>query len=278
LWKPSWLEACCVRRPLGVLHGKLKERNRPAPVVGMVASLSPDIRKLIEAIEAWPAALSNAGQSRERGPPTAQPEYEAAPPGPELKLCSALRAPPHHRTYSMASGVPQRENLLQTGKALSSDIGPGYYPITVHSTVVRDPARRQRHFASTVPARPKRLQGPVGVKEIPDPGSAYAHSSEVLPPLSEGISGASPFASLSHRFEPGGYLRALALQQQQPSTKRPTPYRFGAPHWDGPYAPAAEPPLVIPSDHAARLAAARASPGLTSVAAPPSPGLAPVRE
>jgi len=255
----------------------------------VVHALSPDLRKLIDAIEAWPSTVSQARASAmkvstghvdaemvgaaltDKAAEAAACAEEGAEDGdddeedgeeeeggkkrvvatPVVKLTSSIRAHPSHRLSSMASAVAQRDEVWRHSE-LGPNIGPGAYPTTTVSMRVYEPAKRSQTFRSTVAPRPRFL-GLNGEPNLPD--GKYAHSAMPRKPYGA-VPGTSPFHSVSYRFDASGYLKS---QQTLQAEYRPSRGVHTAPGWDGPHGAAAPAPLYVPHDHAARLAAARAS-------------------
>ena len=244
----------------------------------MVRALNPELRRLIEAIESWPTAVSHAqraaqkpekGRAAPPGPPggtstlhsgdadaeegeEAESSGHARAAAPAPRLSSSLRAPASRRLSSMASTVPQRDEEWRRS-AIGPGLGPGAYDARPGGLEVRDAVRHSEFFRSNVPQRPEQL-GRAG--EVVPPESMYAHSSKPHKP--KAILGVSPFNSTTLRFGVDGHLQSVRIQQLPSPRRRATSGYQGAPQWDAPYT-AAPPPLVVPPDHAERLAAARAS-------------------
>ena len=238
----------------------------------VVHTLSPDLMKLIDAIEAWPSAVSaiqksvkprthsipaagssGAIEAAEDGGDGEEEEEEeefatrraGPPPRLNVKLTSSLRAQATHRMSSMASAVPQRQQDWRHS-ALGPSLGPGSYATTVEGCEVRDLARKSHFYRSDAPARAKNL-GLVG--EPPAPDGMFANTTSPRKPYAQ-LHGANPFQSCTYRFGADAHLKGLVLQQ-----KRAPPHRaMLTPQWTD-----APEQLVIPADHAERLAAARAS-------------------
>lgn len=232
-------------------------------------ALNPELRKLIDAIEAWPAAVS---QYQRAQPKPAKPiKDEAAADGgegendeneelapsrvlapPALKLTSSLRAPGVRRMPSMASAVEQRDEAWRRS-ALGPALGPGTYQTTVEALTVHESTRRSRTFRSEVAQRPARI-GLAGEPNLPE--GPYAHA--VFPHKPYGaIPGAAVagFKSLGIRFGADGHHNDVLLQQALRASPPPRKPAEGlAPQWKD-----APPVLVVPPDHAERLAAARAT-------------------
>ena len=115
---------------------------------------------------------------------------------------------------------------------------------------VRYPVRASPIFRSDVARLPRNL-GLVG--EAPPPEGMYAHSTR--PAKFCGQVQTATFCSLGYRFGADGHLTDLRVRQRPLRSRdadRPDPATVHAPDWL--YAA-----LSIPPDHAARLAAARAS-------------------
>ena len=252
----------------------------------MALHIPPDLRNLIEAIEAWPATVSQAQRAALKGSSgmshfsagTAAAAFssnapagagdaaaedddeededeaeflaanpKAAPPPQQLFLSSALRAPKKHKLSSMASEVPQRYESWRFS-ALSPTVGPGSYNAGVEAMAVHDARRPQSVFKSGSQARPT-LVGAFG--EPPPPDSRYTDNS--MPRKSYGkVLGASPFISQQHRFGHQAHL-TNRLREQRPSRRAQQ-----MPRWDAPLHQQPEEPLYVHPFHAERLAAARA--------------------
>ena len=230
----------------------------PPPIHG----LSPDLRNLIDAIEAWPSTMSSYqkaqpkrvhqteggegdGDDDEDDEAALAPSLRMPAPAPALKLTTSLRAPVSRRMSSMVSGVPQRDEEWRRS-ALGPALGPGSYATTVEALNVREPTRQSQNFRSDVNQRPPRV-GLVGEPNAPE--GMYAHSSMPHKPYPLVPSSAiATFKSVGYRFGADGYLKSV-LQTPTPVRRRAT---ASVPQWHG---------LQVPSDHAERLAAARASLG-----------------
>ena len=243
----------------------------------MVRALNPELRRLIEAIESWPTAVSHAqraaqkpekGRAAPPGPPggtstlhsgdadaeegeeaESSAHTRAAVPAP--RLSSSLRAPASRRLSSMASTVPQRDQSWRRS-AIGPGLGPGAYDMRPGGVEVRDAVRHTDVFRSNVPQRPDNL-GRAG-EVVPE--SMYAHSCKPHKP--KAILGVSPFNSTTLRFGVDGHLQAVRVQQRPTPRRRTTSRYQGAPKWDAPYSEPQPPPLEVPLDHEERLAAARA--------------------
>ena len=239
----------------------------------MVRALNPDLRQLIEAIEAWPTVVSHAQRAAQKpnargaaaapvqgGAPYPEDAEEgeeveearrAVAPAPVPRLSSSLRAPASRRLSSMASTVPQRDQSWRRS-AIGPGLGPGAYDTRPGGVEVRDAVRHTDVFRSNVPQRPDNL-GRAG-EVVPE--SMYAHSCKPHKP--KAILGVSPFNSTTLRFGVDGHLQAVRVQQRPTPRRRTTSRYQGAPKWDAPYSEPQPPPLEVPLDHEERLAAARA--------------------
>ena len=242
-----------------------------------MASLTKDLRRLIEQIEAWPSVLpapppkSKLPHKEEQDPLEPPMAGRSAPAPPPLRLTSSLNRPTNikpHQLPSMASAVPQRTGLWPPS-ALSSNIGPQTFDNRVEAMVVHSPSRVSPFMKG--PSRPQegapssraRVTGALGGDPFVDPGSLYADRADprrIDLPAVPGVS----FASFTHRFGPDEHLRHLEQLHQPRVPRRPTLYHPLAPRWDGPFVGVPE-PLVLPPDHAERLARARAEGGYRNV-------------
>ena len=175
-----------------------------------------------------------------------QARVHSAQGGKHRNLGASLRAPPTHRMSSMTSAVPQRDEEWRRS-ALGPSLGPGSYQTTIESVEVRDATRKLQIFRSDVPARPPGIPGRQGEPPLPD--GLFAQTSSPNKSYSK-VPGTTWGQSLGYRFDAAGYLQGVQLQQRPKKVHR----NLQAPQWvDEPQ------PLIVPTDHAERLAAARAS-------------------
>jgi hypothetical protein len=243
------------------------------------ATVDPALRALIEAIEAWPTAVSQAerratASSRKAKPfrqnavgaargdvnthsPSLRGPGVYAPLGSlqEPSLSSSLRAPEKQRLSSMASSVPQRSDSWKHS-ALGPNLGPGAYTTpTLDAMEIRDEHQRSMVFRSTV----ARL-GNFGEPSLPE--GMYAHTQSPLKPRAK-VHGVSPFISLTYKnADVDEYLRSVERMQRLPAPRREAQHWQGAPKWEGPFAALPPSAVALPTDmeeHRSRLAAARAA-------------------
>ena len=172
--------------------------------MGLGAGVAPELRKLLESIEAWPGNVANVRQATEKAmgrlPPPSPPPAKVVLDDPDLMgaqgdeeedqdaldehmaltasqryqdaprncvLTSSLRAPSTRHLSSMVSAVPQRDQEWRRS-ALGPSLGPGSYSIMQQGCEVAEPERASKVFRSTIPQRPAQL-GVTGEPPAPDP-------------------------------------------------------------------------------------------------------------
>lgn len=236
--------------------------------MGLGAGVAPELRKLLESIEAWPGNVSNVRQATEKAmgrlPPPSPPPAKAVLDDPDLVeangddeegqdaldehmartaryqeaprncvLTSSLRAPGTCHLSSMVSAVPQRDQEWRRS-ALGPGLGPGSYSVVRQACELAEPERASTVFRSTLPQRPAQL-GVTG--EPPAPDGMYAHSVMPTKPHARIPAAASTFSSLSYRFGAEDHVRHVILRQQPKIPRRPIHHWHGAPSWEGPFKP-----------------------------------------
>ena len=244
--------------------------------------VAPELRSLIEAIEAWPSNVHHAqaaaqkASGRGRGGADAtraeeatpsddaqqhvvQQQQQVAPRGPK-NLSSSLRAPATRHLSSMVSQAPQRGEEWRHS-VLGPGIGPGSYATRVQAMrELGTSPRPTTQFLDPLPQRPEHF-GLVG--DAPRADGMYAHSmapAKVAPRIRNAVA----FRSTNYRFDDRAYLESVRMAQQPAVPRREIAHWHGAPLWEGPFKPGGDrPTMVLPTapgpDHAERLAAARAS-------------------
>lgn len=240
--------------------------------MGLGVGVAPELRKLLESIEAWPGNVANVRQATEKAmgrlPPPSPPPAKVVLDDPDLMgaqgdadedqdaldehmaltasqryqdaprncvLTSSLRAPSTRHLSSMVSAVPQRDQEWRRS-ALGPGLGPGSYSIMQQGCEVAEPARESKVFRSTIPQRPAQL-GVTG--EPPAPDGMYAHSVMPTKPHGKIPASVSTFNSLSYRFGAEDHVRHVILRQQPKIPRREMHYWHGAPSWEGPFKPTA---------------------------------------
>lgn len=235
----------------------------------MGPGVAPELRKLLESIEAWPGNVAQVRQQAERAmgkvqkkeveptvvlddPDLVDPvgadddeqdaldEHMAATrryvePPRKCMLSSSLRAPRTRHLSSMVSAVPQRDQEWRRS-ALGPELGPGAYSVerARPGLILAEPERQSKIFRSTLPQRPT-LLGVTG--EPPAPDSMYAHTIQPAKPAGKLPSGASTFNSLSYRFGVDEHIKGVVRRQQAKVPRREIHYWHGAPSWEGPFKP-----------------------------------------
>jgi hypothetical protein len=241
----------------------------------MAHGIDPSVRRLIESIEAWPAAVLAA-----HGPPQPPPPAASHRTERPLRLSASGLAPASRRLPSIGSAVPQRPDEPYTkyrGTGMGPNVSPGCYD-GLHAP------HQRGGLDSLLALRPAGGGGPCahvqtrsvpfrsGVARLPagfgasrthsNGGSNSLYAYGELPAATQrkcNERSLNNCANVSFRSvvprDPANYLQNVMLAEGARTTPRPSavPYWHDAPPaWEGPSGP-----FPSRAEHARVLAAAR---------------------